>query len=97
MEPINEEVKDPNGVGVSSKRTGINTTIVLMIVGVIGKAFGKEIVLTGDTLVLVSAALGFLAAIGYRLSRAISAKWPATGWVLFGSGKEPVGLKKIGD
>jgi len=86
-------------VNISTKRTAVNVTTITLIVGAMCRLFGWQITLdpTDPVLLVVAPALGVIAGIGYRLSRAITARWPAFGWVLFGSGKEPLGVKKIGE
>jgi len=86
-------------VNISTKRTAVNVTAITLIVGAVCRIFGWELTLdpTDPVLLVVAPALGVIAGIGYRLSRAVTNKWPTAGWVLFGSGKEPLGVKKIAD
>lgn len=83
-------------VNVSTKRTAVNITVVSLVIALIAKITGWEINVTAEDLALLSPVLGVIFGIGYRVSRFLSAKWPTLGWVLFGSGKEPEGMKPIG-
>ena len=84
-------------VNVSTKRTAVNITVIGYLVMVLNRIFGWHLTVTPDDLVWVAPLLGVVFGVGYRLSRWATTKWPGLGWVLFGSGKEPLGVKKIAD
>lgn len=82
-------------VNVSTKRTAVNFTVITAIVGVIAKVTGWQLTIEPEDLIWLSPIIGVVGGVGYRLSRAITTKWPWVGWVVFGSGKEPAGLRPI--
>jgi len=82
---------------ISTKRTTVNATVVGYIIYAINRLFGWHLDLNDADMLIVIPVLGVVLGIGYRLSRAITDKWPQLGWVLFGSAKEPLGVKKIGE
>ena len=84
-------------VNVSTKRTAVNITTVGLIIYAVSYVTGKEISIDPDDPInlLLVPAIGVVGGIGYRLSRWATNRWPSLGWVLFGSGKEPAGLKPI--
>jgi len=81
---------------ISSKRTAVNSAIVIWIVGLVNTAFGWHLSFSDSSILWIGAAAGAILGVFYRLSRWATAKWPSLGWLLFGSGQEPAGLKKIG-
>lgn len=84
-----------NAVNISTKRTAVNVGVIAAIVAVICKVFGWTLNIDTNDLLVLSPVIAFVAGFGYRLSRWATAKWPTLGWVLFGSGKEPSGIKAI--
>ena len=84
-------------VNISTKRTGVNVAVLGYVAVVVGWATKGRVVLDLDSpiMLVAPAAVGVIVGIGYRLSRALTTKFPTLGWVLFGSGKEPVGVKAI--
>lgn len=82
-------------VNVSTKRTAVNAGVIVSIAAVVSKVTGWEIKLDDADLLIAIPVVTFIVGFGYRLSRAVTNRWPQAGWVLFGSGKEPAGLKKI--
>lgn len=85
-----------SAVNISTKRTAINVTVVLWMVSLVNRIFGWKMNLTDQDVIWLAPAIGAVVGVGYRLSRWATAKWPTLGWVLFGSGKEPEGMKPIG-
>lgn len=83
-------------VSISAKRTAVNTSVVLILASIVSQLFGWEINLSDSGVYVASVVLGVIVGIGYRLSRWATHRWPVLGWVLFGSGKEPEGMKPIG-
>jgi hypothetical protein len=81
---------------LSAKRTAVNVTVVGYVIAVISRITGWEINVTPEDMVWLVPVIGFLMGVGYRLSRWATNKWPTLGWFLFGSGKEPAGVQKIG-
>jgi hypothetical protein len=76
-----------NDVQTATKRTAWNSTISAAVLAAIVK--WTKVELDENDLLLLVGALGVVAGVVYRTSRAITAKWPKVGYILFGSGKEP--------
>jgi hypothetical protein len=81
---------------ISAKRTAVNSTITIWLIGLVTQLTGWEIKLDDLNVLYIGAAIGAIMGIVYRVSRYLSSKYPLVGWFLFGSGKEPSGLKKTG-
>lgn len=86
-----------NSVNTSTKRTGVNIMVITAFMALIARIFNAEWTINPEDLALLSPVFGAIAAIGYRLSRVLTTKFPQLGYVLFGSGKEPAGIKRIGE
>ena len=86
-----------SSVNISTKRTAVNITVVGYVIFIINKLFGWNLSLSDDTMMILMPVIGIVFGIGYRLSRALTTKFPALGYVLFGSGQEPSGVKPIGE
>ena len=84
-----------SAVDVSTKRTAVNVTIVLAVIGGLSSVFGWQLNINSPEQLWLAPVIGAITGIGYRLSRFATTRWPAVGWVLFGSGKEPVGMAPI--
>lgn len=82
-------------VNISTKRTTVNIAVIGWIVAAITWITGVSITVDAATMTLLTPVVAVVLGFGYRLSRAITAKWPSMGWVVFGSGKEPAGVQKI--
>ncbi len=82
---------------ISTKRTAVNITVVGYVIYALNRILGWDINLTDTDMLIIMPVVGVVFGIGYRLSRAITTRWPQIGWLLFGSGQEPQGLKKIGE
>lgn len=82
-------------VNVATKRTAVNITAITAIVGVIAKLTGWQLRIEPEDLIWIAPIMGVVGGVGYRLSRAITTQWPWVGWVIFGSGKEPAGMRDI--
>jgi hypothetical protein len=80
---------------ISSKRTAVNSAVTIYIIGLVNAVFGWKISLDDISIIWIGAIIGFVMGVVYRLSRYATAKWPQLGWVLFGSGQEPAGMKPI--
>ena len=84
-------------VNVSTKRTTINIAAVTAVIGsaayVSDTVFHKKLPdLDIKMLAPLAPVIGFVYGVGYRLSRAIVARFPQVGWILFGSQKTPVNV-----
>lgn len=84
-------------VNVSTKRTAVNITVVLWAIAILNKVFNWHINLSEADAVWLAPIIGLVAGVGYRISRWATSKWPTLGWLLFGSGKEPAGIKPIAE
>lgn len=73
--------------GVASVRTGWHLTIFSAIAAVIYKVSGVTI--SVDDLLVFSPAIGIVGGVFYRASRFLTDKYPALGYVLFGTKKTP--------
>lgn len=71
---------------VGTVRTTVNTTIVLVVAGVLSRYTTLDVDL-GDPFVV--AALSAIIAVFYRLSRVIADRYTWIGYVLFGSPRTP--------
>lgn len=80
---------------VSTKRTAVNIVVVGYVVYAVNRLFGWDIKLSDTDMLIIMPVIGVVFGIGYRLSRLLTNKWAWLGWLLFGSGKEPLGIKKI--
>jgi hypothetical protein len=81
---------------ISAKRTAVNSTVTIWLIGIITQITGWDIKFDDLSVIYIGVALGAIMGVVYRVSRYLSARWPALGWILFGSGQEPSGLKKTG-
>lgn len=72
---------------VGTVRTTVNTTILVAVAAVAAKVFDVDIE-AEDLLPYVPIAIPVIAAF-YRLSRAITDRWPQIGYVLFGNARPP--------
>lgn len=84
-------------VNIATKRTAVNVLVIGWAVTLINAILGKKIMLDAEAMGLLSPVVAAVLALGYRVSRWATSKWPTLGWVLFGSGKEPTAMKKIGE
>ena len=82
-------------VNISTKRTAVNVGALTAITYLITKFTGWEFELTEDDLAILIPILTVVGGFGYRLSRALTTRFPVLGWVLFGSGKEPTAVRDI--
>lgn len=73
--------------GVASVRTGWHMAVFSAIAAFIYKISGVTI--TVDDLLLLSPAVGVVGGVFYRASRYFTEKYPALGYVLFGTKKTP--------
>lgn len=80
--------KAPGGTSanIAGIRTGWNAVVVAAVVWVVQRVAGVELDTSDPVIVVVVPAV---VAVGYRLSRLVSDRWPAFGWVAFGIGKAP--------
>jgi hypothetical protein len=76
-----------NDVQTATKRTTVNAAITGVIVTSIVRVLDIE--LDENSVMVLGIVIGAATGVVYRTSRAITAKWPKLGYVLFGSGKEP--------
>jgi len=75
---------------VSTKRTAVNSGIVVFVIGLISWLTGKEIKLDSESMIYVSVIFGVVSGIFYRASRLVADNVPWLGWILFGSVMKPV-------
>lgn len=74
-------------LNVATVRTTVQTVVLTAVVAVIAKLTDWQVEV--DDLLPYVPLLAPVAAVFYRASRWLTARYPSLGWVLFGSGKEP--------
>lgn len=74
---------------IATKRTAVNLTAISLVIGAVCNLFHWHFTIKAEDLAVLAPVFGTIAAAGYRMSRAVAAKWPNLGYVLFGSVKAP--------
>ena len=85
-----------NDTAIATKRTTVNIGGLTVVLGLLAKIFGWKWNIDANQLAQYGPVIGVAYGVWYRLSRLVTTKVPALGWLLFGSGQEPAGFKNIG-